>query len=168
MSQFTFLASNMPLENLENPHIKMFSINQAIAQGIEMTEFLPDNIDRDKPNVLLWVADEEKLHELTIFETKNYSIGMKYNSIAEWVYTAERAEQLISYIRRHLESADSLEIWHVWLDGYNEIIGKPEIVVINIKDLTEDKLAKYLKDNDDDTRPVRIIIKNINTTKEML
>lgn len=164
MSQFTFLASNAPLENVENPHLKRLSVNEAVTQGIERPKMLPDNIDRDKPNVLLWVDDEESIGDLAIFEAKwckykSYSPNMEYNSIIQWVYTDERAKQLISYIRKHLETTDSVEIWHICLDSDNEIIGKPENIIIDVNELTVSQLAKYLKNNNDDSRPVRILIK---------
>ena len=162
MSQFTFLASNAPLESVKNSHVKRLSVNEAIAMGIDPPDMLPDNIDRDKPGVMLWVDDEENLRDISIHEVqwyKTYTPGLKYNSIIEWDFTEERAQRLISYMRKHLETADQLELWHVWLDSGNEIIGIPEEVIVAINDLTTDILEKYLKDNHGDDRPVRMIIK---------
>jgi hypothetical protein len=161
MSQFTFLASNSPLASVENPHVKWLSVNEAAALGMEIPQMLPKNLDRDKPGVLLWVDNEENLGDITIYEAewyKTYTEGLAYNSIVEWAFTEERAERLIEYIRKHLESTERLEIWHIWLDSDNEISVPPEIVSVAVEDLTTELLAKYLKDNFNEDRPVRIII----------
>jgi hypothetical protein len=164
MSQFTFLASNAPLANVDNPHVKQLSVNEAAALGIEIPEMLPKNIDRDKPGVMLWVDDEENFGDISIYEAKwckyeTYAEGLAYNSIVEWTFTEERAERLIAYIRKHLETADLLELWHIWLDSDNEIEGIPEIVSLSAGDLTPGLLAKYLKDNHSNDRPFRMIFK---------
>jgi hypothetical protein len=165
MSQFTFFASNAPLENIENPHAKSVSVNEAIALGMDIPKFMLSDFDRDKPDVLLWTDDDFDLGDITIFEANwckypSYSARMKYNSIVEWVYTEERAKQLIAYIKHHLESTDSIEIWHIWLDSGNEIMGQPENVVILMNDLTPLKLAEFLKDDCYESGPVCITVKN--------
>ncbi|MBR5816840.1 MAG: hypothetical protein IKY38_05390, partial [Anaerotignum sp.] len=40
-----------------------------------------------------------------------------YCAKLEWHrYTEGRAENILAYIREHLQTADELELWHVWLD----------------------------------------------------
>lgn len=172
MSQFTFLASDVPLDNMENPHVKRLSINEAIALGIEPPDMLPADFDRDKPGVMLWVDDEANLGDISIFEAKwykTYTPGLEYNSIIEWDFTAERAQRLISYIHKHLETAARLELWHVWLDSDNEIMGNPEEVIVAISELTTDVLAKHMKDNRGADRPVRMIfIGNVIQVREII
>ena len=161
MSQFTFLASNTPLTSVENPHIKRLSVNDAVALGMEIPKMLPKNIDRDKPDVMFWVDNEENLGDITIYEAKwykTYTEGLAYNSILEWTFTEGRAARLIEYIREHLESAELLEIWHTWLDSDNEISVPPKIVSVPVESLTIELLAEHLKDNYNEDRPVRIII----------
>jgi hypothetical protein len=161
VSGFTFLASDSPLENVDNPHVKTLSVNQALALGIEPPAMLLETIDKDKPDVILWVDDEENFGDLTIRDVKwykTYTEGLQYNSLIEWRFTEERAEKLIAYIRKHLESADLIELWDIWLDSNNEIEGTPEKVYVTSDDLTPGLLAEYFKDNRAD-RPIRMIIK---------
>ena len=163
MSQFTFLASNSPLASVENPHVKRLSVNEAAALGMEIPKMLPKSIDRDKPDVMFWVDNEENLGDISICEAKwykyeTYAEGLAYNSILEWTFTEERAARLIEYIREHLESSELLEIWHIWLDSDNEICVPPKTVSIPIGSLTTELLAEHLQDNYNEDRPVRIII----------
>jgi hypothetical protein len=165
LSQFTFLASNAPIKDVRNPHAKTVSLNEAVALGEEVPDIFGDDYDWDKPDVLLWTDEEFDLEDITIFEAKwfkTYTPGLQYNSIVDWGFSDERAKQLIAYIRKHLETTDTIEIWHIWLDGDNDINGTPEIVSVSCDDLTSDFLACYLKDNHGEDRPVRIIIKSGN------
>ena len=48
MSRLTYIASDFPLEEMENPHIKLLSVNQALEMGIKVHEFLLEpSYDRD-------------------------------------------------------------------------------------------------------------------------
>lgn len=151
MSSFTFISSNSPLEDVENPHIKLFSINEALENGIVAHESLPASgqIDRNKPGVILWIDDEENFGEITIraFSKTPYEsclTNMEYCSALEWGYSDERAKQLIAYIRKHLEVSDMMEIWHVWL-GDNARTTVPKKHFIHMNDLMPNDLKKMLK-----------------------
>lgn len=62
MSVFTYIASHYPFKEVENPHVKLLSVNQAVKMGIKVRDFLLEpSFDRDKPNVILWVDDKKKL-----------------------------------------------------------------------------------------------------------
>jgi len=129
MSYHAFLASDYPLDNIENHHAKLLSVNQAVKIGISESSLLLNiGINRDEPNAILWVDNEEHLGEITIHATeksfwmnKRYPIPttMKFCSSLEWEYTEERAKCLIIYIKKHLEISDSIEIWRIW-DGVIE------------------------------------------------
>jgi hypothetical protein len=128
---------------------------------MEIPDMFGKDFDRDKPGVMLWTDDEFDLYDINIFAArrfKTYTPGLPYNSIVEWGFSDERAEQLISYIRKHLEVTDIVEIWHVWLDSENDIIGTPEIVRVAGDDLTVAVLSRYLTDNHGEDRPIRIIV----------
>lgn len=72
MSLFEYIASDNPLKEVENTHIKYLSVNQALELGIEVMDFLLNpSFDRDKPYVVLWAANEDALHEIVITELKN-------------------------------------------------------------------------------------------------
>lgn len=160
MSALLFLASDRPFKELLNPHEKSISINEAIALGIEIPDYA-SGLDRDKP-ILLYM--DRDLH----FNTKtkepedgnfddNFSIRpfppeevfgihteKPYCAKLEWHrYTEGRAENILIYIREHLQSADELEIWHVWLDDYETPVFKrneyllSELTTTVLKELEE-------------------------------
>lgn len=152
MSFCLFLASDAPLEALENPHHKSFSINEAKALGIlsEHNPLLPDTIDPDKPDVIFYQdyevtyengccdgdADDnfglypidpvEKVHQYT---KKPYAVSI------DWHYgTLGRAERILAYIKKAMEHTNSMELWSVWLsDGEDLDIKRKTIPLSTLK-----------------------------------
>ena len=121
MSVFTYIASDYPLKEVENPHIKTLPVNQALEMGIKVHDFLLEpSFDRDKPNVILWVDDVKILvkYQLEHFPEMTFFIIIqkkKYLAQLEWKYTKCRAKKLIEYIKDHLNEADEIELWNTWL-----------------------------------------------------
>ena len=67
-----------------------------------------------------------------------------YCAKLEWHrYTEGRAENILAYIREHLQTADELELWHVWLDDAETTIKKKksyrlsELTTTILKELEE-------------------------------
>jgi len=122
MSVFTYIASDYPLKEVENPHVKTLSVNQALEMGVEVADILLEpSFDRDKPNVILWADDDKNSGEISIrtFSRDDllYDIysEKKYLARLEWEYTECRAKKLIGYIKEHLTEADEIELWNAWL-----------------------------------------------------
>jgi len=127
MSYITFIASDLPMGDVENPYVKQLSINEALAINADVPGFLLDSaeIDRDDTSVILWVDSEDGLGDIRIksgtladFLSDNGFLpvtNLQYFSSLEWQYTEKRAKRLISLIREHLKKADAAEIWHIWL-----------------------------------------------------
>jgi|LSQX01.1.fsa_nt_gb hypothetical protein len=144
MSVFTYIASDYPLKEVENPHIKTLSVNQALEMGIKVHDFLLEpSFDRDKPNVILWVDDEENFGEISIrtFSRDDllYDIytEKKYLAQLEWKYTKCRAKKLIEYIKDHLNEADEIELWNTWLGiDIDELKPKTKIHHIPVEQLS--------------------------------
>ena len=63
MSHLIYLASDCPLEEVENAHYqtKLLSVNEAAAAGIRLPDWL-DGVDRDKPDTVLW-QDKDPFEE---------------------------------------------------------------------------------------------------------
>lgn len=135
MSALLFIASDRPLPERENPHIQTLSVNEALARGMEVHEFLlrPD-FDRDKPDVILW-SDSEILIDVdhstvsdngfdddfaiwTIEDGESLAPAKPCRAYIEWLIGTEgRAEQVIGYLKEQLENTDEIELWHIWQDG---------------------------------------------------
>ncbi|TYQ16754.1 UNVERIFIED_CONTAM: Type I restriction-modification system methyltransferase subunit [Acetivibrio alkalicellulosi] len=153
MSVLTYIASDYPLIEVENPHIKMLSVNQALEMGIEVTEsLLNPSLDRDKPNVILWIDDEKNFGEISIRKLYKEEIyddintQKKHCAYLEWEYTENRAKKLIQYIDEHLENSNEIELWNIWLGKWFEE-PKPKLKTyhIHISQLTCSDIEKVFK-----------------------
>ncbi len=152
MSFLVALASDMPLEKLENPHMKMLSVNEALEMGVEVPKsMLADyEIDRDEPGMIMWSDIEPRIDlENGIFDMPdpddNFDIWpiehgddlqskKEYLAAVEWNRcTPVRAEMLLEYIRRHMESAEEMELWHSWMGGGGEEEYPPLVKTTEIK-----------------------------------
>lgn len=155
MSFLVCLASDHPLETLENPHMKMLSVNEALEMGVEVPKsMLADyEIDRDEPGMIMWSDIEPVIDiEKGIFDIPdpddNFDIWpidtgddlqskKQYLAAVEWNNcTPARAQMLLDYIRRHMEQVDELELWHTWMGGNGEA-EYPPLVKKSEKSLSE-------------------------------
>ena len=149
MSSLYYLASDIPMKAVENPHYKTLSVNEALKMGIEnIPEFmLTSDFDKDKPGVVLW---SDIVMELDT-ESNNVHIDDFDDDWAvipwndgifcevkteksckmqlEWgSYSDGRARQLIDYIKQCLEETDEIELWHLWLDDESYLLPKKRTV----------------------------------------
>lgn len=145
MSHLMCLASDWPLEEVENAHYrkKLLSVEEAAAAGIRLPNWLTNgSIDMNKPGTALW-QDKDLFEEWQREENggggfdEDYSIMKLPDSVWEietekkyrveivWGrYSEGRARNIIAYIQKHLERAEELEIWSLWLgDG----CGRPRV-----------------------------------------
>ena len=130
MSACIFIAADIPLEEVKNPHYKQLSINQAKELGMEIDEMFLEDIDPDEPEVILW-SDIEEIYEddkliredfdddfslLEMdYDLKKYS-NKKFGVYIEWSFpTNSKAQNVAKYIQKILEETDNVEIWCVWL-----------------------------------------------------
>lgn len=129
MSLFQFIASDTPLKKLENEKIKLLSIEEMerLQEELQITlipEYLPSDIDRQEKNIL-YAPDEEALDELAIGDVGDYAhycliyTEKKYTASISWRYSEERAARLLEYIRDHMENAEEVDLWSIWLDDYS-------------------------------------------------
>lgn len=139
MSNYQFIASSQALPEIENPHVHLYSINEAIAAGHELgSDLLEMEIDPDEPEVILWCESEDLLGEITLSkeEDKDFSdpfTQLPYRYTFEWGgYTEKRAEQLVDYLKENMASGSSLELWDTWINEVEE----PDIQKITLAELS--------------------------------
>lgn len=140
MSEYQFFASDKLLQEVTNPFIKLLSINDMIANNMEIPEYLlKTQKDRDK-KIVLQCDSEEHLDEIEIMNENNVPVGYlkkytnkKYISSLRWRYTDERAEEIIQYIKEQLKNVDEIELWDTWMD---EKVEEPIVRELKIHDLT--------------------------------
>ena len=151
MSVCNFFASDAILEDVRNEKVWLLSVKEAKERGILPTqkgilsnEQLISKIDENEEGTILYFEKKEDLGEIDIFSVAedvfysdciNYT-QKKYCSSLNWTYTEKRAEQLIVYIKKHLEKTKEIELWEIWL-GEKE---KPDVKCCKLSELDTKKI----------------------------
>lgn len=139
MSLMLYLASNAPLDTVQNPHCRRLSVNEALEMGIKdiPEHMMAPDFDRDMPDVILWsdiniVIDTEN----GTFDDGGYDDDFEINDmdarygptdsekefkvVIECSLTVVRAMRILEYIRSQLEQTDEVELWSIWLGDYDQ------------------------------------------------
>ncbi|ABR55307.1 hypothetical protein Mevan_1411 [Methanococcus vannielii SB] len=124
MSLFQFLASDNPLDELDNPFKEVISINEALEKKIKIADFILNDtkINRNEKNILFFES-EDYLGELKITNNTYYSIEYckkyskkQYFAELKFHYTKLRAEHLFKYIANQINAVIEIEVWNIWLN----------------------------------------------------
>ena len=139
MSIFQFFSSDKPLDDLKNPYIKLMSINDMIANDMEVSDLLLRTTKNKDEKIVFHCESEEHLYEIEIKKENNISMsyiskftGKQYISSLQWRYTDKRAEELVQYIKGQLRHLDEIELWSIWMD---EKIDEITYLDLNLKEL---------------------------------
>lgn len=131
MSVCTFIAANFPLDE------------------IRVLNEYPLEINVDERTV----HDDDTDDNFTLrkFGDVSYYTDMAYGVCLEWAYYTEgRAKRIIKYISDVLRHTDTVEVWHVWLDGFCGFYDDDERPVIKKKTLHIDEVTlEVIKELDD-------------------
>jgi hypothetical protein len=155
MSYHSFITSNIPLEDIDNPHLKRMSANEAEKNGIAIPDLFLDPEDRDSPDAILFINDQKSLGDLSIrkidkeLSELDFHTALEHCSTMEWSFTESRAEKLIEYIKAHMEKASNVEIWNIWL-GVKLEQRVRRTRHINADDLRPSDFMDMLMDRDSD------------------
>lgn len=161
MSMMQLLASDQPLTERLNPHIRHLSINQAIALEMELPDFLLENPDIDRSEPVIQICDDEKHLDDLAVETAEAELqdladdwtDLPHRARLSGRFTVERVGELIDYIGAELSRASQIEVLSLWLDG-----SAPALVrAVRLADLTEADLA-FLDGADGRQAPMRLRI----------
>lgn len=121
MSKVCYFASDAKLKGKENPYVKLFSIREALAAGIDLDMDFLEGINQDEPGVIAWCESEEN------FQFPSIWIGEPYDQAPKSTKThyAEIGGNplmdlpgILAYIQQHMdENPDiaELELWDVWI-----------------------------------------------------
>jgi len=155
MSRFHYFASDTVLEERKNPYIEMLSVNQALEKGIDVKlDWFGVGFDRDKPGVILFCAEEDKMGYPNIytFQKDDYydRIGTEKTFCAalEWSWSEENIKVVLDYIRSQMEETEELEIWSVWL-GNDVIMENVEKSVYKMNELSVEVLKNFYESQQD-------------------
>ena len=134
MSHLICLASDAPLPVLPNPHLKLLSVNEALAQGLDVPQSMLSDpeLDPDEPETFLWsdicieinpetgevTEPPEDCWDIWPIECADHlRTELPHLAEVEWPRcTPGRAAVLADYLRRQMETAETVELWNFW-DG---------------------------------------------------
>ena len=158
MSHLVCLASDAPLPVLPNPHLKLLSVNEALAQGLDVPKAMLEDpeLDPDEPETFLWsdisieinpetgevTPPPEDCWDIWPIECADHlQTELSYLAEVEWgECTPGRAEVLADYIRRRLETAKTVELWNFW-DGSDVELVRVHREEIPLSELTPEKIT---------------------------
>lgn len=178
MSHCIFIATDIALEELHNPHYNYYSINEALKLGIDLSGYhFNADVDLDSPKTILFCDFEINIDTDTgsIFdgdaddnfallqfrETRDYC-HKPYGVYLEWNYFTEgRGRRIIEYIKKLTIQTNCVEIWSVWLGAEN-----PKIITNVIKN--DDLKTCHIKEFIDlDNFDSNILLKEDEYCKEI-
>lgn len=163
LSSCIYIASNTPLPEVNNPHYKTMSVNEALSMGLIVPDFLLNSgSNREASGVIMRSNIETKLDiesgilddgdfddDLAILildeDTDDIYTEKKYKVYIEWTCTKGRSQKVIEYIREQLTYTDEIEIWNIWMG--NESRPRIDKRLIPIEAFTSDDLVCF--DNSD-------------------
>ena len=155
MSWLHYFASDTVLEERKNPYIEMLSVNQALEKGVDVKlDWFGAGFNRDKPGVILYCEEEEKLGYPNIyaFQRDEYfdDIGTKkqFCTALEWACSEENIKVVLEYIQSQMKVTEELEIWCVWL-GNDVITERIQRQICKKGELTLEKLKCFYESKQD-------------------
>lgn len=104
MSYCTYIASDYPLETVKNPHD--LCNDRVIEINVDTGEFRDGDYDDDFAFYPAMEMDD-------VYTEKKYAVYLEWHR-----YTVGRANKIIEYIKENLKHTDEVEIWRIWMGGY--------------------------------------------------
>ncbi len=110
------------------------SVCTFLATNVPLPEVLPK-------------SDEDDSFFLFPFDEAGLYTNQKHALLPEWNCTEEQSHRLIQYLREALRSAETVELWHVWLvDGWDY---EDRPVFRHASLAIDDLLPEHLRELDD-------------------
>ncbi|MCL2397413.1 MAG: hypothetical protein FWC93_05030 [Defluviitaleaceae bacterium] len=135
MSKYWFLSSDVPLESYsisipDGSYEGWVSIEDLEALGIDLPNYWKtDYLFQNRTAKLIWmpnnslciIPDDISPHGTDVDYVGRLHSRKRHHAGLELDFLDERAEEplvvdLISYIKKHLQNTDEIELWNVWLD----------------------------------------------------
>ena len=125
------------------------SVCTFIASDILLAEHSPSKeypLEINIDNGTIYDGGVEDNYFLSSFADVDIYTEKKYGVYLEWNYTDGRAERIIEYIKNALQKTNTVELWRVWLNDYQEFEDRPFIhkKAISVNELT----VKHIKELD--------------------
>ena len=147
MSSMTYIASDYPIPEIQNPHERSVSINEALEMGLEVPEYLLKNeIDRNWKNAIHWgdrsihfdldngtIEDGDFDDDYAIIPIypgrRDVHSTKKFQSRVECIWSNGRAKKILEIISDLLDNTDEVEFWHIYMENGQ----RPKIIYYDAK-----------------------------------
>lgn len=155
MSLYYLFASDTPLKEAKNPYLQLLSVNEAIKKGLDIdTSIFEEGFDYNKPEMILYVEKEENFYYPNIYLVDKKDYCEEIETIKQYIAVLESDGQkaymdvLLSYIKEHLKTSKSIELWKVWIGTSREVF-HPTYNKISLSFLTNDILYQLFCDENE-------------------
>lgn len=153
MSLLYLIASDEPLPERENPHIKLLSLNEAIELGVELDPEVAEYIDDpDEPGVIM-AGEDEELTDYPSFYDSDMSSYLEGKSEKKYAIEMEgdfagHPEVLLDYLKEQLKYTDEIEFWALWI-GEDADENNKKIEEISYQEIEENLIDKIDESEED-------------------
>ncbi len=122
MNTYQFIASQYPFKEIKNQKIILLSKNEAQKRNLPLSEgtITFETSNPDEKNILFFDTENKK-NTLQILPDRPERYAAPYTekkfvSKLVWTYSPELAEELLAFIREHMEETGALEVdlWAIW------------------------------------------------------
>ena len=115
MSQCSFIAANVPLEEVVSPYSGAMPINEAAAAGLRPGEDPADNFSLPGFPFACCYCGMDYAVSIEMGFIRANAPGL----LRSGDMTPEKAERIADYVRGVLKRTDAVELWTVWLSEYD-------------------------------------------------
>ena len=159
---FQYMASDVPFQDKKDENILNIRMRDAVEQGLKLPDWCTPEFysyEHNKNQRIQLKIDENNNATFTVrsFEKDDADImdtDKAYFASLRWIDTEEKAENLIQYLRYHLQFTDEVELWFLYQGPeYDQI----ECETVQIDDLRADELKDFYDDFTLDS-PRRMIV----------
>lgn len=160
MSLMLYLAADVPLDTVKNPHIRILSVNEALKMGRKDIPpwFLEPGFDRDRKVLcqrvppVVYNADKGTIDdgnfdddfEIYALDPDDDPSGSSkpYRVVIECNMIRSRAKRILEYIRTQLDKTEEIQLWSLWLSDEKQKIRRYDA---RIGELTPEDLVRIEK-----------------------
>lgn len=104
MSNYQFFASSMPIKEYDNLKVKKYDLYK------DFCLIAKSPLDESRA---MRIIKEEDLSLVKPYTDKSYC------NYIEWLYNEENANIIVDFIKEHLQSNYTIELWNTWFGDYS-------------------------------------------------
>lgn len=139
MSLYMFIATDYFIPALSNSKIRRYKLKEGVKIDLDENGkwcFYTNESDKNSPDLVIQCGDDESadilnvdsqedLQEVEItngaeFSDIEFYTSKKFIRTLSWMYSDNRAEDLIVYLKENIRAGSEVELWSIWLGERKE------------------------------------------------